>query len=106
MAFYDDGDDLVTDGNCESDLCFRNGVVNDSAPQCRIHGKIANFEPFGHHFGSNFGITPGGGHLPHQQPAQPFHPGLHLNNWAKNFPPQDEVRFGGFENDLFWSWEN
>ena len=79
---------VVADCDGGDHPCFRNGVSND-APQCRIHGKIANFGTLGNnfgHLGSNFGITPGSGL------HQPFHPGLHLNNWAKNFPPQDEVR--------------
>ena len=94
----------LSDGDVDGDgdPCFRNGFSNDAAPQCRIHGKIGNFGTFGHHFehvGSNFGLTPGNfgmtpgnGGLHHQQSTQPFHPSLHLNNWTKNFPPQDEVR--------------
>ena len=92
--------------DCDSgdDPCFRNGVGNGT-PQCRIHGKIANFGTLGNNFGhldSNFGITPGRNGLHHQQQAtQPFHPGLHLNNWAKNFPPHDEVRLQGEYNQRF-----
>ena len=74
----------------------RIGVVN-KAPQCRIHGKIGHFGPFDNNFsppGANFGKSPGSlGSQPQQavRPPQALHPGLNLNNWAKNFPSQDEV---------------
>ena len=76
---------------------LRNGVGNN-VPQCRVHGKIANFGTLGNnfgHLGPNLGMTPGDLRSQgiQQEQASPFHPGLHLNNWAKNFPPQDEVTY-------------
>ena len=74
----------------------RIGVVNN-AQQCRIHGKIGHFGPFDNNFsppGAKFGKSQGSlGPQPQQavRPPQALHPGLNLNNWAKNFPPQDEV---------------
>ena len=74
----------------------RIGVVNN-APQCRIHGKIGHFGPFDNNFSppdAKFGKSPGSlGPQPQHavRPPQALHPGLNLNNWAKNFPPKDEV---------------
>ena len=40
-----------------------------------------------------------------QEQASPFHPGLHLNNWAKNFPPQDEVTYTTLKGIPHMIWQ-